>query len=164
MPSLNDHWDVEPAAGRCAASCSVNGDKSVSHRSLLVGAVCDGPVRVRGFGGSADTLATLGAVRALGVQVDEGCRDGELHVHGAGLRGLREPDGVIDVHNSGTLLRLLPGLLAGQPAGALHARRRRVDPPPAGRPRRRCRCGEMGADVEATDGLPPLHRARPASR
>ena len=168
---LNDHWDVEPAAG-LRGELPVNGDKSVSHRSLLLGAVNDGPVEVRGFGWSEDTRATLEAVRALGVQVDEGPR-GELTVHGAGLRGLREPDGVIDVRNSGTLLRLLPGLLAGQPAGRFTVdgdasiRRR-----PVGRIADPLR--EMGADVEAANGLPPLlvragpaadrHRVRAAGR
>jgi 3-phosphoshikimate 1-carboxyvinyltransferase len=149
----NDHWDVEPAAG-LRGELPVNGDKSVSHRSLLLGAVNDGPVEVRGFGWSEDTRATLEAVRALGVQVDEGPR-GELTVHGAGLRGLREPDAVLDVRNSGTLLRLLPGLLAGQPAGRFTVdgdasiRRR-----PVGRIADPLR--EMGADVEAANGLPPL--------
>ena len=136
-------WLVE-GTGPLAGEISVNGDKSVSHRSLLVGAVCEGPVRVRGFGGSADTLATLGAVRALGVQVDE-ISPTELLVHGVGLRGLEQPAGVIDVHNSGTLLRLAARAARGPAGGHLHAGRRRVDPPPAGRPHR----GAADADGRA---------------
>jgi 3-phosphoshikimate 1-carboxyvinyltransferase len=146
-------WLVE-GTGPLAGEISVNGDKSVSHRSLLVGAVCEGKVRVHGFGGSADTHATLGAVRALGVQVDE-VSPTELVVHGVGLRGLEEPPGVIDVHNSGTLLRLLPGLLAGQPEGTYtldgdaSIRRRPVD-------RIATPLGLMGAVIASTDGCPPL--------
>ncbi|MBN1321781.1 MAG: 3-phosphoshikimate 1-carboxyvinyltransferase [Thermoleophilia bacterium] len=88
------------------------GDKSVSHRAVLLGSVNDGPVTVTGFLRSADTLATVAGVRALGVQVDD---QGErLVVHGVGWEGLQEPDDVIDVANSGTLLRLLPGLVASR--------------------------------------------------
>lgn len=103
-----------PATGGLRGTITVPGDKSVSHRALLLGAVNDGPVVVRGFLRSADTAATLAAVRALGVQVDE-LPDGELVVQGRGWGGLREPEDVIDVANSGTLIRLLPGLVASCP-------------------------------------------------
>lgn len=92
---------------------AVPGDKSVSHRAVLVGAICEGETRVSGFGRSADTESTVAAVRALGVEVEEVDVD-TLVVHGAGLRGLREPAGAIDCGNAGTLMRLLPGILAGQ--------------------------------------------------
>jgi 3-phosphoshikimate 1-carboxyvinyltransferase len=92
---------------------AVPGDKSISHRAVLVGALCDGPVRVSGFGRSADTDATVAAVRALGVAVDELDVD-TLVVQGVGLRGLHEADGPIDCGNAGTLMRLLCGVLAGQ--------------------------------------------------
>ena len=92
---------VEPA-GALVGHIAVPGDKSISHRALLIGALTDGETRVRGFGRSADTLSTLEAVRALGVQVDEPAED-ELVVHGAGLRGLRPAEAPID---------------AGQPRGA----------------------------------------------
>ena len=78
---------------------AVPGDKSISHRAVLVGALCDGDVRVSGFGRSADTEATIGAVRALGVEVEEHDVD-TLTIHGAGLRGLREPAGPIDCANA----------------------------------------------------------------
>lgn len=94
-------------------SISVPGDKSVSHRALLLGAVNDGPLTVKGFLRSADTLATLAAVRALGVAVEEGAD--YVRVHGRGWEGLQEPANVIDVANSGTLIRLLPGLVAPLP-------------------------------------------------
>lgn len=101
-----------PAQSGLNGELRVPGDKSVSHRALLLGAVNSGPVVVTGFLRAADTLATLRAVRALGVRVDE---DGErLVVHGQGWEGLQEPEDVIDVGNSGTLIRLLPGLVAGR--------------------------------------------------
>ncbi len=99
-----------PAEDGLNGSIAVPGDKSISHRAVLLGAVNDGPVRVTGFLRSADTLASVRAVRALGLTVDEqGC---ELTVHGQGWEGLREPDDIVDVANAGTLMRLLPGLLA----------------------------------------------------
>ncbi|NLO28203.1 MAG: 3-phosphoshikimate 1-carboxyvinyltransferase [Actinobacteria bacterium] len=99
-----------PARAGLRGSVRPPGDKSVSHRAVLMGSVNDGPVIVTGFLRSTDTMATVAAVRALGVQVDD--HGDRLLVHGAGWEGLQEPDDVIDVGNSGTLLRLLPGLLA----------------------------------------------------
>ena len=104
--------EVQPAASLRGA-LRVPGDKSISHRALLVGAVCDGSTMVRGFGRSLDTESTIAAVRSLGVSVEEDEPD-VLKVGGLGLFGLREPDAPIDCGNAGTLARLLPGLLAGQ--------------------------------------------------
>ncbi len=101
---------VEPAA-LLDGHFAVPGDKSISHRALLLGAVSEGETHVRGFGRSGDTTATLEAVRALGAEVDELAAD-ELVVHGVGLRGLRPA--TIDCRNAGTLARLLSGLLAFQ--------------------------------------------------
>jgi 3-phosphoshikimate 1-carboxyvinyltransferase len=99
-----------PARGGLRGTLRVPGDKSISHRAVLLGAVNDGPLVVDGFLRSADTIATIRAVRALGVVVDE---DGDtLTVHGHGWEGLQEPGDVIYVANSGTLMRLLPGLVA----------------------------------------------------
>ncbi len=103
---------MEPA-GALVGHIAVPGDKSISHRAVLIGALCEGETRVRGFGRSADTESTIAAVRTLGVQVDEPADD-ELLVHGAGLRGLRPPGAPIDCGNAGTLMRLLTGILAGQ--------------------------------------------------
>lgn len=90
------------------------GDKSVSHRAILLGAVNDGDVTVTGFLRSADTLATVAAAEALGVEIEDRGSQG-LVVRGRGWAGLSEPDHVIDVLNSGTLIRLLPGLVASLP-------------------------------------------------
>jgi 3-phosphoshikimate 1-carboxyvinyltransferase len=132
---------------------AVPGDKSISHRAVLIAAVCDGATRIAGFGRSAHTEATLRAVRALGVDVEEEEVD-TLVVHGVGLGGLREPDAPIDCGNSATLLRLLAGLLAGQRGrfeltGDESLRSRPMER--IGEPLRR-----MGAGVETADGSPPL--------
>ena len=104
-----------PAAG-LRGRVRVPGDKSISHRALLLGAVNGGAVRVTGLLRSADTLATLRAVQRLGVEVEEiGPAKEEVIVHGRGWEGLREPEDVIDVANAGTLIRVLPGILAACP-------------------------------------------------
>jgi 3-phosphoshikimate 1-carboxyvinyltransferase len=143
---------IEPA-GFLTGHIAVPGDKSISHRGVLVGSLTDGETRVRGFGRSADTQSTVDAMRALGVQIDDVAED-ELVVHGVGLRGLREPAAPIDAGNAGTLMRLLAGVLAGQDGrfeltgdGSLRTRPMdRVAEP----------LTRMGARIETTDGLPPL--------
>jgi 3-phosphoshikimate 1-carboxyvinyltransferase len=101
---------VEPA-GALVGHIAVPGDKSISHRAVLIGALGEGETHVQGFGRSADTESTIAAVRTLGVEVDE-VGDDELVVHGVGLRGLKEAD--VYCGNAGTLMRLLAGILAGQ--------------------------------------------------
>jgi 3-phosphoshikimate 1-carboxyvinyltransferase len=103
---------IEPAA-RIDGHIGVPGDKSISHRAVLIGALTEGETRVTRWGRSGDTESTLGAVRALGVEVDEEDVD-TLVVHGVGLRGLRPPDSPIDCGNAGTLARLITGILAFQ--------------------------------------------------
>ena len=101
------------AGGAARGSTEVPGDKSISHRALILGAVANGETRVEGFLDAEDTLATLGALRALGVKVE---RSGtSLRIHGVGREGLRRPDSPLDFGNSGTGMRLAAGLLAGQP-------------------------------------------------
>ena len=148
----------EPAAGGLRGELLPPPDKSVSHRAALIGAMADGPTRISGYLDSADTRSTLRAVEAVGAEVREGEADERggffVEVEGVGLRNA-SPAG-IDVGNAGTLLRIMPGWLAGQSAGEWSfdgdesIRRRPVD-----------RIAEplrlMGADVECTDGrLPPL--------
>jgi 3-phosphoshikimate 1-carboxyvinyltransferase len=103
---------VEPVA-RLVGHLAVPGDKSISHRAVLIGALCDGETRVSGFGRSADTEATIAAVRALGIDVYEH-GDDALRIFGKGLGGPTAPGGAIDCANAGTLVRLLTGILAGQ--------------------------------------------------
>ena len=93
---------IEPAV-QLLGHVAVPGDKSISHRSVLLGALADGDTHVHGFGRSGDTQSTIDAVRALGAEVDDIAED-ELVVHGVGLRGLRSA--VVDCGNAGTLMRL----------------------------------------------------------
>jgi 3-phosphoshikimate 1-carboxyvinyltransferase len=143
---------VEPA-GTLVGHIAVPGDKSISHRAVLIGALTEGETHVRGLGRSADTQSTIDAVRSLGVQVDD-VADDELVVHGAGLRGLQAPDAPIDAGNAGTLMRLLPGILAGQEGrfeltGDESLRSRPMDR--VAEPLKR-----MGARIETTNGKPPV--------
>jgi 3-phosphoshikimate 1-carboxyvinyltransferase len=134
-------------------------DKSISHRAAIVGAMSDGRVRVRGYLRSADTSATLEAGAALGARLVDAQPRGaglDLELAGAGLRGADPGAAAIDVGNAGTLIRLLPGWLAGQPRGrwALQGddsiARRPVDR--VVHPLRR-----MGATVDCREGgLPPM--------
>jgi 3-phosphoshikimate 1-carboxyvinyltransferase len=140
----------EPAA-RLDGHIAVPGDKSISHRSLLIGAVSDGETHVRGWGRSGDTESTLGAVRALGVEVEELGPD-ELVVHGLGLRGLRSAE--IECNNAGTLARLIVGLLAFQDGTFTLTGDESLSARPMERvaePLRR-----MGAQIDTTDGHLPL--------
>lgn len=110
--SSNPVFHVQPG-GALSGRVRVPGDKSMSHRSVMLGALAEGDTRVAGFLEGADALATLAAFRQLGVQI-EGPRYGELLIRGAGLHGLAAADGPLDLGNSGTSMRLLSGLLAGQ--------------------------------------------------
>jgi len=121
------NWTIRPG-GPLRGCVRVPGDKSISHRALLLGAIAEGTSHVEGFLPSADCRATLQAVRALGVRVEEPS-PAHLIVIGRGLHGLQEPEDVLDCARSGTTMRLLAGLLAGQPftsvlSGAAQLRRR----------------------------------------
>jgi 3-phosphoshikimate 1-carboxyvinyltransferase len=143
---------VEPV-GQLAGHIAVPGDKSISHRSVLIAALCDGETRISGFGRSADTEATIGAVKACGAWVYEHDVD-TLRVGGVGLRGLRAPAAPIDCANAGTLMRLFTGVLAGQEGTFTLAGDESLSKRPMERvaePLRR-----MGAAIEATDGHAPL--------
>ena len=144
--------DVEPVA-RLVGHVAVPGDKSISHRAVLLGALCDDETSVSGFGRSADTEATIAAVRALGVEVEEDGPDA-LRVRGRGLSGLRAPDAPIDCENAGTLVRLLAGILAGQHGTFTLT----GDASLSGRPMERIAepLRWMGAGVETTEGHLPL--------
>jgi 3-phosphoshikimate 1-carboxyvinyltransferase len=133
---------------------AVPGDKSVSHRAVLIGAICEGETRITGFGRSADTESTIAAVRALGVTVDEHDVD-TITVRGVGLRGLRAPDGAIDCGNAGTLVRLIAGILAGQEGEEFELE---GDESLSTRPMDRIATPltRMGAGVETTNGCLPL--------
>lgn len=94
------------------ARVRVPGDKSISHRAAMFGAIAEGTTRIRGFLPATDCLATLEAVRTLGIEVEYSSE--EVLVHGRGIDGLREPYRPVECGGSGTTMRLLAGLLAGQ--------------------------------------------------
>jgi 3-phosphoshikimate 1-carboxyvinyltransferase len=133
----------------------VPGDKSISHRALLLGAIAEGTTRVRNFLPAADCLATLACVQALGVEVERGSET-ELIVQGRGLRGLMEPEDALDCARSGTTMRLLAGILAGQPFYSVLTGNEQLRRRPMGRIAEPLR--QMGATVLGRDGgrLPPL--------
>src|SRR5437868_14763562 len=103
---------IEPAA-RIDGHIGVPGDKSISHRAVLIGALAEGETRIEHFGRSADTESTIAAVRSLGIEVEEEDVD-TLVVGGGEVRGLQSGNGAIDCGNAGTLARLLTGILAFQ--------------------------------------------------
>ncbi len=105
-------FQLEPG-GSLNGSTRVAGDKSISHRAIMLGALANGKTRIRGFLQAEDALATLNAFRALGVYI-ECSNEGDVVVHGVGLHGLVAPSKPLDLGNSGTSMRLMAGLLAGQ--------------------------------------------------
>ena len=151
MKSLVFH--VEPG-GSLQGRARVPGDKSISHRSIMLGALADGVTEIEGFLEGADALGTLYAFRAMGVWID-GPSDGRVVIHGVGLDGLAPPDGPLDLGNSGTSMRLLAGLLAAQSFDTTLT----GDESLSGRPMRRVTepLGRMGALIETGEaGTPPL--------
>lgn len=154
---------VRPQRTPLRGIITVPGDKSISHRAVMFAALAEGTSTVRQWLPAGDTLATLGAIQALGVRVEVDRLSPtawDLQIEGVGLRGLRPPEGALDCRNAGTAIRLLAGIMTGQsfPSvldGSAQLRRRpmrRVTEP----------LREMGAEIEATDGCAPL-TVRPAA-
>src|SRR5690625_2647818 len=145
--------DVAPG-GALRGRLRVPGDKSISHRAVMLGASADGGTAVRGFLDGEDALATLAVFRAMGVEI-EGPDNGRLRIHGVGIDGLSAPDQPLYLGNSGTSMRLLAGLLAGQPfTTELHG-----DSSLSSRPMNRVidPLRQMGARIQATEvGTGPL--------
>jgi len=149
-------FQVKPG-GALRGCIRVPGDKSISHRAVMLGAVADGTTEVAGFLEGEDSLATLAAFRALGVPI-EGPEVGRVRITGIGLRGLRAPRSDLELGNSGTSMRLLAGLLAGQRFATTLV----GDPSLSKRPMRRVTepLGRMGARIKTTGtGTAPLRIA-----
>ena len=141
---------IQPAVS-LEGHVAVPGDKSISHRAVLLGAIGEGETHVTGFGRSADTVATVNAMRSLGVDVGDLAHD-ELVVSGVGLRGLGA--GTADCANAGTLMRLLAGIAVGQ-AGSIELT---GDESLSQRPMERIAgpLRQMGAVIETTEGHAPI--------
>jgi 3-phosphoshikimate 1-carboxyvinyltransferase len=148
MPELKAH-----PAMRVSGTMTVPGDKSISHRALMLSGIAEGVSEVEGFLASEDCLASLAAMRALGVRIEQ---PGEARViiHGVGMRGLQDAGRPLDMGNAGTAMRLFTGLLSAQKfdsqligdASLMQRPMERVAKP----------LREMGADVRTRNGTPPV--------
>jgi len=150
------NYIVQPG-GKLTGRIRVPGDKSISHRSVMLGSLAAGTTRVTGLLEGEDVLSTLGAFRVMGV-LAEGPDHGKLVIHGVGLHGLKAPKQALDMGNSGTAMRLMAGILAGQAfdselvgdASLSKRPMQRVSDP----------LGAMGAAIAAAEGgRPPLRIA-----
>lgn len=147
-------YTVKPG-GSLTGSFRVPGDKSISHRAIMLGALAEGITHVSGFLEGEDALATLNSFRQLGVHI-EGPDAGKVKIHGVGLYGLSAPSDALDVGNSGTSMRLISGLMAGQSFDTRLVGDSSLMKRPMARVATPLRL--MGATVDtAADGKPPLH-------
>jgi 3-phosphoshikimate 1-carboxyvinyltransferase len=146
------NWTVAPG-GMPSGSVRVPGDKSISHRSVMLGSLADGITEVTGFLDGEDCLCTMKAFQAMGVRIER-VTDTSLRVHGVGLHGLKGPAHDLDLGNSGTSMRLMSGLLAaqrfpttliGDASLSRRPMRRVIDP-----------LARMGARIDSNDGKAPL--------
>nr|WP_286010336.1 bifunctional prephenate dehydrogenase/3-phosphoshikimate 1-carboxyvinyltransferase [Serpens gallinarum] len=154
MHSNNDLIFIAQPGGSVNGRIRVPGDKSISHRSIMLGSLAEGTTEVQGFLEGEDALATIQAFRDMGVVI-EGPQDGRVTVHGVGLHGLQAPPGPIYLGNSGTSMRLLAGLLAAQPFDTTLSGDASLTKRPMNRVANPLR--EMGAVIEtAAEGRPPL--------
>ncbi|MDH5423830.1 MAG: 3-phosphoshikimate 1-carboxyvinyltransferase [Gammaproteobacteria bacterium] len=146
-------FKLQPAT-KITGEIRVPGDKSVSHRSIMFGSIAEGTTHVSGFLEGEDSLNTLRAFKAMGVQI-EGPRDGKVTIHGVGMHGLHKPDSALDMGNSGTSMRLLSGLLSAQAFDVELVGDRSLSK----RPMKRVTdpLALMGANVDTAEGgCPPL--------
>lgn len=150
----NDLIFLAQPGGSLSGRIRVPGDKSISHRSIMLGSLAEGTTEVEGFLEGEDALATIQAFRDMGVVI-EGPHHGRVTVHGVGLHGLKAPAGPLYMGNSGTSMRLLSGILAAQPFDTELT----GDPSLSKRPMNRVAkpLREMGAQIDTgPDGRPPL--------
>jgi 3-phosphoshikimate 1-carboxyvinyltransferase len=157
--SLTRSYRVLPSRG-VHGELSVPGDKSISHRALMLGGIAEGVTEVSGFLASEDCLATLAALKAMGVGIERP-QPTQVRVHGVGRSGLTASAAPLDLGNAGTAIRLLMGLLAGQSfdstlIGDASLMRRPMER--VARPLR-----DMGARIDTTEGKPPVKIHGPAS-
>ncbi len=148
----NKKFIVHPG-GLVQGELRVPGDKSISHRSIMLGALAEGTTEITGFLEGEDALATLSAFRAMGVEITDPDK-GNVTVNGVGMQGLQAPQQALDLGNSGTSMRLLSGLLAAQGFSVTLT----GDKSLSGRPMKRVTdpLTLMGAEINTNDGKPPL--------
>ncbi|GMQ96834.1 MAG: 3-phosphoshikimate 1-carboxyvinyltransferase [Gammaproteobacteria bacterium] len=151
---MSSHYKIDPG-GKMTGAIHVPGDKSISHRAIMLGALADGVTEIDGFLNGEDCIATINAFRSLGVTIKGPDDRSHVTVHGVGLYGLKHSPTILDLGNSGTSMRLLSGILAAQPFASvltgdeslLQRPMQRVTQPLIG----------MGAKIETTkEGTAPL--------
>jgi 3-phosphoshikimate 1-carboxyvinyltransferase len=145
-------YEAQPARS-VSGAVAVPGDKSISHRSLMLLGIAEGTSEVNGFLASEDCLATLAAMRALGVRIEQPSAT-TVVVHGVGLRGLRDAGRALDMGNAGTAMRLFTGLLSAQSFDSQLIGDASLMKRPMERVAKPLR--EMGADVRTRNGTPPV--------
>ncbi|WP_043310841.1 bifunctional prephenate dehydrogenase/3-phosphoshikimate 1-carboxyvinyltransferase [Pseudomonas sp. ML96] len=151
----NDLIYLANPGGSLSGRIRVPGDKSISHRSIMLGSLAEGTTQVEGFLEGEDALATLQAFRDMGVVI-EGPHHGKVTIHGVGLNGLKPPPGPLYLGNSGTSMRLLSGLLAAQPFDTVLTGDASLSKRPMNRVAKPLR--EMGAVIETgPEGRPPMN-------
>ena len=146
------NYIVKPG-GNLQGEMTVPGDKSISHRSIMFGALANGITHVTGFLEGEDSLATLRAFRDMGVAID-GPQHGSVTIQGVGMHGLKKPENALDLGNSGTSMRLMSGLLSAQSFDCVLV----GDKSLSSRPMKRVTdpLTTMGAKIETNDGKAPL--------
>jgi 3-phosphoshikimate 1-carboxyvinyltransferase len=136
-----------------AGKVRVAGDKSISHRAIMFGAIAEGTTRISGFLPGEDCLATLKAMQAMGVEIERPAET-EVVIHGVGMHGLQPPQQPLDLGNSGTAMRLMMGLLAGQRFRVTMTGDESLSSRPMERVAKPLR--SMGANIVTTAGTPPV--------
>jgi len=154
MQNQKINFITQPGGGPVQGCIRVPGDKSISHRSIMLGALAEGVTQVKGFLEGEDALATLQTFRDLGVLI-EGPHNGEVAIHGVGMKGLKAPQDPLYLGNSGTSMRLLSGLLAAQSFDCELTGDASLSKRPMGRVADPLRL--MGAEIKTAEGgRPPL--------
>lgn len=154
MSHQNLRFIVQPG-GKLTGRIRVPGDKSISHRSIMLGSLAEGTTEVSGFLQGEDCLCTLQAFRNMGVHIEGPSDDGKVTIQGVGLQGLKAPSTDLDMGNSGTSMRLMSGLMSGQAFDVCMT----GDSSLSKRPMKRVTVplAQMGARIDATaQGTPPL--------
>ncbi|RMG90603.1 MAG: 3-phosphoshikimate 1-carboxyvinyltransferase [Chloroflexi bacterium] len=149
---------VYPQTAPLRGTITIPGDKSISHRAVMLAAIAEGVSQIRNWLPAGDTLATLHAVQAMGVPVHiqkRSPQSWDLTIEGQGLRGLRQPEKPLDCRNAGTCMRLLAGILAGQSFSVVLDGSEQLRRRPMGRVVTPLRA--MGAEIESENGRAPLH-------
>lgn len=148
----NNSMFVQPSSS-LRGQITIPGDKSISHRALIIGSIAKGVTKISGCLIAADCISTMNAMRSMGVRID--ILDDCVHVYGVGKYGLRAPVNSIDCGNSGTTTRLLAGILVGQKFSSILTGDKSLQSRPMDRIVRPLK--QMGADIIATDDKAPLH-------